>query len=80
MDPVLSTKIELSVGSIVKTIGKASYDDIIPIGTTGTITKIRHRYIDTPNEYKQFKVIFLGYLVGDDLTNLYEDYNLSIIL
>lgn len=42
----------------------------------GKIIKIRHRYVGTPNEYKQFKVSFIGEPEGDDVTNLFHNSSL----
>jgi hypothetical protein len=66
----------LQLGDTVKTIGKSTYNGEVPIGTHGTVIRIRERYVGTVNEYRQYKVTFDDYLDGDDLTNLYDDYNL----
>ena len=72
---------EYQVGDRVCTTGNAQYEictDIkVPIGTIGTVTRIRQRYANTPNEYKQYKVYFEGYPEGDDVTNLYLLHNLA---
>ena len=72
---------EYQVCNRVITTGNAQYEictDIkVPIGTIGTVTRIRQRYVNTPNEYKQYKVSFEGYPEGDDVTNLYLLHNLD---
>ena len=35
---------EFQIGDIIQTIGFATYDNIVPIGTLGEIIHIRHRY------------------------------------
>jgi hypothetical protein len=66
---------EYQVGDMVVTTGHSIYDlsttPTVPVGTIGIIIKIRHRYVNTPNEYKQYKVTFCDYSDGDDLTNMY---------
>ena len=72
---------EYQVGDHVITTGNAQYeictDTKVPIGTIGIVTRIRQRYTNTPNEYKQYKVLFEGYPEGDDVTNLYLLHNLE---
>lgn len=74
---------EYQIGDKVITTGVAQYeictDTKVPFGTVGLITGIRHRYINTPNEYKQYKVKFEDYPEGDDVTNLYLSHNIKKI-
>ncbi len=72
---------EYQVGDRVITTGRAqyemSYEENVPIGTIGVIISIRHRYVNTPNEYKQYKVSFEGYPEGDSVKNLYITHNIK---
>ena len=75
-------KNEYKIGDKVITCGSAVYENVtetfVPIGSIGTIIKIRHRYENTINEHKQYKVRFENYPPdGDDVTNLYSDYKLK---
>jgi len=71
----LNIDTEYQVGDMVVTTGPPRYlmctDHKVPFGTVGTVIRIRHRYVNTPNEYKQYKVSFPGYPDGDDVTNMY---------
>ena len=73
---------EFQIGDRVITTGCAQYEICtsikVPFGTIGTVSKIRHRYANTHNEYKQYKVCFQDYPEGDDVTNLYLFHNLEI--
>jgi hypothetical protein len=66
------------IGDTVKTIGVPTYSGNVPINTHGTVIKIRKRYSGTSNEYIQYKITFNDYKNGDDLTNLYEGYDLVL--
>jgi hypothetical protein len=66
----------LQLDDTVKTIGKPTYSGTVPIGTCGTVIRVRERYVGTVYEYRQYKVTFSDYSDGDDLTNLYEEFNL----
>ena len=65
---------EFQIGDIIQTIGFATYDNIVPIGTIGEIIHIRHRYRNTPNEYFQYRVRFDDYpeMVNHQLNNLFK--------
>ena len=73
---------EFAVNDRVVTTGFSEYnmqfDVKIPIGTVGTVTRIRHRYRNSPNEYKQYKVTFPTFPErgNDDVLNLYRSFNL----
>jgi hypothetical protein len=73
---------EFAVNDRVVTTGFSEYntqsDVKIPIGTVGTVTRIRHRYRDSPNEYKQYKVSFPNFPERgtDDMLNVYKSLNL----
>jgi len=71
---------DYNIGDIVITCGRAIYEDVtdisVPTGSVGTIIKIRHRSINTPNECKQYKIRFDNYPDGDDITNLYLDFKI----
>ena len=75
-------KKDYQIGDKVITNGSAIYETVsetfVPVGSVGTIIKIRHRYENTPNECKQYKVSFDTYPDGDDVTNLYSDFNLIL--
>jgi hypothetical protein len=77
----INTDTEYQIGDKVKATGCARYllstDTKVPIGTVGSVIKIRHRYVGSPNEYKQYKVSFPGYPDGDDVTNMYSSYDLE---
>ena len=69
------------LGDKVKIKGLPAYgNSILPENSVGVIIKIRHRYADSPCEYFQYKVSIDGYDNGDDLTNLYTDHNLELII
>lgn len=64
----------------VKIKGNPDYGNkILPEDSIGKIIKIRHRYVNTPNEYFQYKIHIDGFLDGDDLTNLYTIDNLEFV-
>ncbi len=75
------TKKEYQISDRVITTGPAQYEigtiQKVPFGTEGVVVGIRHRYTNTPNEYKQFKVSFKDYPEGDSVTNLYLPHNLK---
>ena len=56
----LKNKNEYQIGDKVITCGSAVYENVtetfVPDGSIGTIIKIRHRYENTINEHKQYKV------------------------
>jgi len=73
-----------NIGDKVIVTGKPAYNNlsqypVVPEQTIGHVIKIRHRYQNTPNEYFQYKVSFNGYSDGDDLTNLYSEYNIQLV-
>lgn len=52
----------------------------IPIGSIGTIVRIRSRYIDTPNEYHLYIVMFDGYNFNDNsLDSQYDETSLEVV-
>lgn len=65
---------EFQIGDIIQTIGFATYDNTVSIGTIGEIIHIRHRYRNTPNEYFQYRVKFDDYpeMVNYQLNNLFK--------
>ena len=68
------------IGNTVKTIGMADYNDNVPIGTIGKIIRIRHRYCNTPAEYKQYKVEFEQYPTdAGNVDNFYTTYNIELL-
>lgn len=72
---------EFKINDVVKVVGCPVYnksDSSNLMNCVGRITKIRHRYIGTPNEYKQYKVSFVGIPEGDDVTNLFRDSDLVL--
>jgi hypothetical protein len=72
---------KFNIGDIVRTKSYSAYSDYmkVPIGSIGTITKIRSRYVGSPHEHYQYKVTFNGIPDGDDLTNMFEENNLEKI-
>ena len=73
---------EFAVNDRVVTTGFSDYntqsDVKIPIGTVGTVTRIRYRYRNSPSEYKQYKVSFPNFPErgNDDMLNVYRSFNL----
>ena len=78
----LKNKNEYQIGDKVITCGSAVYENVtetfVPVSSIGTIIKIRHRYENTINEHKQYKVKFDNYPDGDDVTNLYSYFKLKL--
>ena len=79
----MTTSTNFNLGDRVITTGYPAYhtgleSNVAPVGTIGTIIHIRHRYANTPNEYKQYKLKFEGYPEGDSLTHLYNSYDLEL--
>lgn len=75
-------KSEFQIGDKVITTGYAYYETKVPIGTTGTIIRLRHRYSGQACEYYQYKVKFKDskYDTSDsNLDNLYADTSLELI-
>jgi hypothetical protein len=74
---------DLKIGDRVITCGDSIYDissGSVPKHTVGTIVRIRHRGINTPNEEKQFKVQFDDYPdILEDITNMYHEHDLRRI-
>jgi hypothetical protein len=58
-------------------MGHPNYYDynsiIVPIGFIGTITHIRYFYERSSNEYKEYKVSFIGFSDGQWLVHIYND-------
>jgi len=68
---------QMEIGDTVKTIRHAIYDNKVSPNTIGKIVKIRLRYSDTPQEYKQYKVEFDEYPTHiDNVDNLYYEENI----
>lgn len=74
---IMSQQKQYDIGDRVITTSKPVYDGKIPIGTSGTIIKIRKRYQDSPNAYCQYKIHVDGYDDGDDLTNLFDEMDIK---
>lgn len=75
-------KSSFEIGNRVITKGYAYYEKKVPIGTTGTIIRLRHRYSGQACEYYQYKVKFddSQYDTADgNLDNLYADTSLELI-
>lgn len=49
------------IGDQVKTTGSDYYENVVPIGTIGTVRGFRRRYEGTPNYYVQYVVSFCNY-------------------
>ncbi len=68
---------EYNIGDVVQTVGMAYYDKEVPVGTVGTVMRIRDRYQGTRNAYKQYKVKFKGIMYNvDDINHLYSSFAL----
>ena len=75
-------KSEFQIGDKVVTTGYAYYEKNVPIGTHGTIIRLRHRYSGSSAEYYQYKVKFddLKYDTSDsNIDNLYSHSNIEFV-
>lgn len=75
--------IDFTIGQKVQNIDKPVYNAgpefIVPLNSVGRIISIRHRYVGTPCEYKQYKVHFDNIDDGDSLTHLYDCFSLILV-
>jgi hypothetical protein len=74
-------KSEFQIGDRVITTGYAYYEKNVPMGSKGTIIKLRHRYSGSSAEYYQYKVKFDDprYDTSEsNLDNLYTDNHIDI--
>ena len=69
---------DYQIGDKVITTGLSIFNKKVPIGSIGTIIKIRERYPGTSNAYKQYKLEVLGHITNrNNLDNMYTDYNIK---
>ena len=75
-------KEEFKIGDYVKTHSLAIYDTNVPIGNIGRVVHLRHRYINTTNEYIQYRVYFEKYpeLAINQTNCLYDSKNLQKLI
>lgn len=75
---------EFLIGDRVTKINDSHYPNlnfsgkpIIPIGTQGTVMRLRKRYEHTPNFYVLYIIKFDGYDFDDELMDQYEGASLQ---
>ncbi len=75
---------DFSTGDRVTKINDSHYPNlnfsgkiIVPIGTKGTVMRLRKRYEHTPNFYILYIVQFDGYDYDDELIDQYEGSSLQ---
>lgn len=78
---------EISVGDRVTKINDSYYPNlnfsgkkVVPIGTLGTVMRLRKRYEHTPNFYILYIVHFDGYDFDDELMDQYDSSSLQLTL
>ena len=75
----------LQINQRVKKVSHCYYshagdNSIIPIGALGTIKRIRSRYVNTPNEYHLYIVMFDNNAFDNDsLDSQYDETSLEVV-